>query len=342
MTVEEQDLLDTALGRLSEADLQPVVINERRSLDAGSDVVIRVNAPVGSELYDVQFKTKISRSSAGAIHHQGDRRLLVVSPHISDSVAEVWRDRDIHFVDSAGNMYMRWPELLVDVRGRRGPSTPRPTRSGQPLRAFKSSGLRVLFILLSEPNGADLPYREVARASGSSLGTVQWVMKELEQLGYVQTGREGRRLSRVADLFNKWVEAYALDLWPRLTLGRFESADTAWWTRANQTMADEALQWGGETAAHFLNPYLRPGKAVIYAAALPQRLVLRYRLRKADADGNVEIRKRFWNVPRMASQALVPTPLIYADLVASGDPRLLEAAAEMREHDDGLRRLSDR
>jgi hypothetical protein len=142
MTVDEQTLLDTALRRLSEAELQPVVTDDRPSPDADFDPVFRVNAPVGTELYDVQLKTMVSRSSAGAIHHKGARRLLVVSQHVSDAVAEVWRDRDIHFVDSAGNMYLRWPKLLVDVRGRRGQPSARPTRVGQPLRAFESSGLR--------------------------------------------------------------------------------------------------------------------------------------------------------------------------------------------------------
>ncbi len=88
-----------------------------------------------------------------------------------------------------------------------------------------------------------------------------------------------------------------------------------------------------------MNSHLRPGKAVVYASTLPRRLIIGHRLRKSGVDGNVEIRERFWNFPQPSSQLTVPTPLIYADLVASADPRQLEAAAYLRDHDDLLRRL---
>jgi hypothetical protein len=138
---------------------------------------------------------------------------------------------------------------------------------------------------------------------------------------------------------SRWVEAYAFDLWPRLTLGNFEASDPSWWTKADEAMRATDAQWGGETAAPLLNAHLRPGKAVIYALALPKQLIIDYRLRKSSADGNVEIRKRFWNFPGSRAQLTVPSPLIYADLIASGDPRQLEAAADLREHDELLRRL---
>lgn len=339
LTPADEELLTSALGRLAEAELHAVVEGERGAADADFDALVRVGAPVGTELYGVQLKTKVSPGSAAAIHPKGDRRLLVVSPYVSDSVAEVWRSRDIHYVDSAGNMYLRWPGLLVDVRGRRRPSTPQPSQVGRPLRAFKSSGLRILFALLSDPGIVSAPYRDIGHHSGASLGTVQWVFKELERAGYVHSGPDGRRLHRVRDLFSRWVEAYALDLWPRLTLGHFESPDPMWWTKADEAMRAEGAQWGGETAAHRMNSHLRPGKAVVYASTLPRRLIIGHRLRKSGVDGNVEIRERFWNFPQPSSQLTVPTPLIYADLVASADPRQLEAAAYLRDHDDLLRRL---
>jgi hypothetical protein len=89
----------------------------------------------------------------------------------------------VHYVDSVGNMYLKGDGLLLDVRGRRGPSV-RPGTPGQPLRTFKPSGLKVVFALLAEPELIRAPYRELSHASGISLGTVQWVMTELETVGY--------------------------------------------------------------------------------------------------------------------------------------------------------------
>jgi hypothetical protein len=53
------------------------------------------------------------------------------------------------------------------------------------------------------------------------------------------------------------------------------------------------------------------------------------------------LRKRFWTIPVLAESDTVPTPLIYADLLADGDPRLIEAAAELRGSDADLRRLDE-
>jgi len=338
--LNEEDLLGAALRRLAEVELQAVVeVSGPGGVDGGFDALVRVNAPVGTELYEVQLKSRVSPGSAAAVRPPGHRRLLMVTSHVSEPVAEVWRRRDIHYVDSAGNMYLRWRGLLVDVRGRRRPSAPQPAAPGKPLRAFKPGGLRVLFALLCDPDLITAPYRDIAAFSGASLGTVQWVIKELEGAGYVYSAAHTRRLHRVRDLFGRWVEAYTLDLWPRLPLGRFDSPDPMWWTTADQALRAEDAQWGGEIAAHRLNPHLRPGRAVVYASKLPRRLLIDQRFRKAEGEGTVEIRERFWNFGQAPPDLTVPTPLIYADLIASADPRQLEAAAELRDGDELLRRL---
>lgn len=103
----------------------------------------------------------------------------------------------------------------------------RPTRSHDPqpnddtstravLRSFKNNGLRVVFVLLCVPKLVAAPYRDIAQASGTSLGTVHGVLTELQELGYVSDGDGARRLYRSRDLFKRWVSAYALDLYPRL------------------------------------------------------------------------------------------------------------------------------
>jgi hypothetical protein len=83
---------------------------------------------------------------------------------------------------------------------------------------------------------------------------------------------------------------------------------------------------------------LHPKRAVIYAPDVPKRLATEYRFRRSEGEGSVEVRQRFWLLPADPSLT-VPTPLIYADLVASGDPRLAEAAADLRESDALLQRL---
>jgi hypothetical protein len=330
MRQQDSELLDYALAHLADAGLAVSKV----SPDEGNDLHLRFGDR--TYVYEIQLKRKISPASAQVNRPSRGRRPLLVAPHVSDRVGEALREQGVNYVDSVGNMYLREDGLLLDVRGRRGPTTPLPGAHDRPLRAFKSSGLKVVFALLADPELVTVPYREIAQASGVSLGTVHWVLTELEVAGYATT--VPRQMYRTRTLFDRWVEAYTFDLWPRLTLARFDAPDPAWWTGADDALRAAEAQWGGETAAHRLNPHLRPKRAIIYAPDVPKRLATEYRFRRSDGEGGVEVRQRFWHLPSDPSLT-VPTPLIYADLVAAADPRLAEAAVDLRESDALLQRL---
>lgn len=76
-------------------------------------------------------------------------------------------------------------------------------------------------------------------------------------------------------------------------------------------------------------------KQFIAAAAAKYRL-------QADLKGNIEILEAFWKFPADPRWPdVVPAPLVYADLVATLDPRNLEAAELVRtQHiEDALRKV---
>lgn len=323
------ELTDAALDRLEEAGV--------RATAQATDHRVRLSAGADAHDYLVEVKKSASRALAGLVRNTpGPRRTLLVTDYVTDAVGEVLRANDIHFVDAAGNIYLHWPNLLVDIRGRRRPAAP-PAHvvPGRPQHTFKRAGLKVVFMFLAEPSTLNLSMREAAAASGASHGTVQNVLRDLDQTGFLDSER--RTLHRTRDLFNQWVEAYILNLWPALTLGRFAAADPMWWRSATDEVVAAGAQWGGERAAFQLDRYVRPGGAVIYAPELPRDLIVANRFRKAVGEGNVEIRRRFWSFGE--ARPIVPTPLVYADLIASADPRQHEGAAILRENDDVLRRL---
>ncbi|HZF14720.1 MAG TPA: type IV toxin-antitoxin system AbiEi family antitoxin [Steroidobacteraceae bacterium] len=81
--------------------------------------------------------------------------------------------------------------------------------------------------------------------------------------------------------------------------------------------------------AQQLTQYLKPGVITIYArqALRPlNMLITRHQLRR-DPKGTIEVLDAFWpaNLP-VDQPGLVPTPLIHADLLATGDARGLETA----------------
>lgn len=83
----------------------------------------------------------------------------------------------------------------------------------------------------------------------------------------------------------------------------------------------------GEPAAAKLTGHLRPQTTTLYADKINPRLLFDYKLR-ADPDGTIEIVKRFWAF-EANDKALVPLPLIYADLLITGDARCIEIAVRI-------------
>jgi len=243
-----------------------------------------------------------------------------VADHVTPPMAEELRARKIPFVDAAGNAFLDQPPLFVWVKGEK----PRATTGGaQPMgRAFQASGLQVLFALICHPEWAELPYREIAQRAGVAHGTVGWVMAELPKLGFMAELRGKRRLMQRERLLQQWAEFYPRALRPRLLLGRYRAENLAWWDTIEPTKYGALL--GGEPAGGRITHYLRPGAATFYTEKIDPRLLVDLRLR-TDVNGNVEIYRRFWTFDG-AEVGLAPTPLVYADLMATGDGRCIETA----------------
>ena len=276
--------------------------------------------------FEAEAKTNLRPAMLGAVQKQLTAyrgNPLLVADYITPQIAEDLRRRGLQFIDTAGNAYINQPPMLVWITGQKQPV---PVATDEPRnRAFQPTGLKVLFALLCRPDAVNLPYREIAEMAGVAHGTVGWVMPELPKLGFMVDVDNRRRLIDRERLLGRWVETYARLLRPKLLLARYQAPDL------NQLMqvAPEKYEvlLGGEPAAYKLAGTLRPGVASLYVDNVDTKLVAEFRLRP-DPKGNVELRKRFWNF-QPPDKGLVPAILVYADLLATGDPRCFEAAQEL-------------
>lgn len=282
----------------------------------------------------VEWRSRMPPAVAAAL--QLPPGSMLVTPWLGEEAGEILRQRGTDFVDSAGNAHLEWDGVLVDVRGRRRIRAEEPAIPRSAGRAFTRAGAQLVFVLLSWPEMASCSLRELARAARVSLGAAQQSMEDLASAGYVYDGPRGRVLARDSDLVGRWGEAYALRLAPKLDLGRFEVENDRWRRSADEVLREAGAQWGGELAATRLDSHLRPTTATVYADDVPAALVLKFRMRPSST-GSVFIRRRFWSVP--ADDLVVPAPLVWADLMISGDPRQREHAERLKESEDGLARL---
>ena len=233
----------------------------------------------------------------------------------------------MNFVDAAGNAHINQDGLYVWVKGEKDTLGLKAERERR--RAFKPTGLKLLFAILCQPDLAETNYRKLAETTGVALGTVHRVMQDLIEDRYVlKLGRFERRLAEPRELLDAWVPAYIRDLRPRLLLERFEAEQIRWWTRTDPRRY--GALWGGEPAAAQLTRYLKPGGLTIYADKIPAALVVEKHLKKAE-EGRVEFRKKFWPFDADKTTQTVPPILVYADLLALADPRARETAERIYE-----------
>jgi len=333
---EMNALLDGVTSVLEDLDIA-VSREYLGDLDKAVDVVLTLDAGRwGSVRYPIEMRLgRLDRQRATAMALPAERPLLLIAPHVPDTVAEVLRERGVDYADAAGNARLVWDGLLVDVRGRRPRSIPVPGNDPSASRAFTRSGVMVVFALLSWPELSGRPVREVATVSGTAVGTAHTVLAALSAAGYLYRSGDGWRLNRAGELLDRWAEAYAVTLARKLRLGSFALDDVSQLGDLEDALRDHGAQLAGELAGSRIDPHLRPATATFYVEEVPTDLVARFRLRPDDADGTVHFRRRFWQ-HRSPDATLVPSPLVYADLVSSGDPRQREHAERIRGVDDRL------
>jgi len=345
----ERKILEDALVALERTTgLQATVVAQEPRTPQGAhpDAAIEIAGDGKRLRFLVEIKT-VDRAIALATAKQQlaplGKQGVLVTPHLTAELANHCRAKlDLQFIDTAGNAYLRVPGLYVFVRGERpqGPAaTARGTRGGG-----TATALRVVFAILCKPELLNAPYRDIVAAARVALGAVGWVFFDLHGRGYVMGGMRtrDRHVLEPGRLVEEWVTTYPIRLRPKLNRQRFRAPDPDWWQTTR--LPDGAL-WGGEVAANTLTGHLKPATCTIYIDPTTRRdgvarLAKDHRLR-ADLEGEVEILDTFWTFPADPRQPeLVPPLLVYADLMATLDPRNLEIAKRIREEhvDHALRR----
>lgn len=290
-----------------------------------ADALIRIIWQDMEWYFVAEVKNTLTRATlGGAVHqlHKLPEKGLLVTTHVTPQLAEQLKEMDIPFIDTVGNAYINEPPLFIFIKGNRHPL---PYRGERPARAFQPTGLQVIFAILCNPGLENAPFRDIAKLAKVALGTVGWVMRDLKQMGFlIDMGRRGRHLIRKKDLLTQWVTAYPERLRPKLLVERYHATNFDWWRDAR--LDNFQAFWGGEIAAAMLTKYLKPHIVTIYTNEPFGEFLLRHRIKK-NPDGDIEILRVFWEFRHdWAHHNLVHPLLVYADLLATGDPRNIETA----------------
>ena len=264
-----------------------------------------------------------------------DGPCVLMTDYLAPGAANLLRTEGVFYLDTAGNAYLDLDKMFILVEGQKRTEFPRRA----PLAAFGEAGVRLIFTLLAAPELLNEPYRRIATAADVAQGTITHVLQDLEELGFFQkTGRNRMLRNRLA-LAERWAEAYAERLRPKLLRARFDAPDPQWWKRVD--LAQFGGAWGGEPAGAKLTDYLKPETFTLYIPKRPDapgtygRFIAENGLRKNPA-GNLEILETFWDpeIIGPTEQNTAHPLLVYADLMATQDARCIETGKII--HDERL------
>jgi hypothetical protein len=243
---------------------------------------------------------------------------------LSEKLRQTLKESDIAYLDGAGNTCITAPGLYILVEGKKQKLDLKKTRH----RAFTKTGIKIVFNFLLREKLINEPYRTIAETTGVSLDTISKTISSLKTLGFiVDLDDKNQKLVRKKDLLNRWIYQYGDKLRPSLLVGNFRFLDPEkdWKTLA----LDATTQWSGEPAGDLLTGYLKPEIFLLYTEQTRSDLMKQLRL-VPDDDGKIEVYQRFWTIGENGQQT-VPSLLVYADLIYSGDPRNLETAQRIYE-----------
>ena len=264
------------------------------------------------------------------------QKVVIFSDYIPASLAQVMREEKIWFVDAAGNAYLEIPDkLLIHVTGNRPHRI--ATLKGQ---YFTEVGAKVLFYLLKHGPNIEATYRELSAATSVSLDKISKLLNELKDDVTIVRQRQGcyqvRNRRRLLDM---WVEAFVGKLHPKIVLGHYRSPygkDVA--ALLEGGLQDDALGdvvVGGEYAADLLTGYLRASSVTLYVPLGETDAVQRNLKLAPSKEGPIEVCTGFApEIGRLSKKhgfVLADPVLVYAELLATDDPRCGETALLINE-----------
>lgn len=277
--------------------------------------------------FDVELRAFINRARLGLVLDQlkGMKgRPLLVTEFVNPKLMETIEEYGINFIDATGNAYIKVPPLFIKIKGTR-----RAIKKN-PRAIFNTAELQMIFTLLCNPGIENRTIRVVENYTGVAIGTVHNTFQKLVELDFMRvTNYQRYKLLRKDKLLENWVTLYPEKLKPKYLIGKYAFTENQ---VNDMELRNYNALWGGEEAAVRLTNYLRPFIYTIYIDDKEGEFILKNRLRK-DNRCNLVLMKKFWNFENVDYPDITHPILVYADLLATGDPRNIEAAKIIYEKD---------
>jgi len=256
---------------------------------------------------------------------------VFVAPYISPAAAKICREKNVGYLDQAGNCRLVFDRIFILREGRANPF--KVSRSLKTIYQPVSS--RVLRVLLCDPK-RNWKLVDLQKEAGVSLGQVYNVKEALLNREWVSEAEEGIRLTAPAQLLDDWAKTYSFR---KNEVFDFYSLESVVEVEAKlaEVCRGEQIQYGltSFSAAARLAPSVRYKRAFAYVSGDINRVSAMLNLKPVTSGPNVTVLKPydqgvFYGMKQNEGTNLVSSVQVYLDL-KSYHGRGEEAAEEIRK-----------
>lgn len=326
------------IARLKELPFVRDVFVDAREIahDGRFDARVEIRTAEGQTSFLVEHKrTHLGLDAAERLLHlrAAVPDLLLFCPLVGRGLAERFGAAGLGFVDLAGNCHVQIGErYLAYVEGRRADEKPRSERG------LRAPSYRVLFALLVQPDLTTATARAIAEAAGgvSPQTAVDTRARFVERGFLLETSRGAVWAPRGwRDALDLFAQGFTTTLRPQLAIGTYRAMqrDPAALEAELQdrlaALGDVEWRWGGGAASARMTGHFRGDQTVLYVDQPRDGLAKHLQLRP-DGAGPVHVYSAPGPLAFVSPVHDCVAPLLaYVDLLAEGDERARDGAAEI-------------
>ena len=319
------DFVYEAIASLEETTGVTIAIESIRKI---YDVVLQIN----NEIFYCIAKKNAKNANYGIIMSalkdiNHSKNNIIIADYLTKNTAEELKQNGINYLDASGNAFIKTNAFFVYVEGRKAKINKKTNQT----RAFQEAGLKLLLLLVSNPETLQFSYRELAEKTGIALGSVSNIFKELEESHYLLKTRNKRVLKNQDEIIERWVIAYNELLKPRSFRKKMRTIGNEFNTNyiINNNLK---LYLGGEPGGELLTSHLKPKDYIIYTDEEISKVAKELKL-VPDDSGNIELYSKFWTDSLyLKNESAAPPLVVYADLLGTGNNRNIETAKHILEN----------
>jgi hypothetical protein len=314
MNAAEKTTLRNCLRNLSTLEGCRAEFEPQRD-NSGSCGRLRLEAPWGKISLGTLLHLRLTPKTAALLlqkmeNSNAQEHLILLTDFLPETLAARFRARNCSFMDSCGNAYLHHPQLHVEISGRKRKGE---TPSGG--RPFQKAGLKLIYVLLTNPEAVRWTCRRLAAEAGIALGAVSITLNRMEKMGYLSRAKvKERLLLNPSALLQRWELGFSEILRNKLLLHSCRFSTKLEITDISRLLREKNLGGnilvGGELGAHLLLDHPGPRSAVLHLASDALKTMLRLNL-IPDPEGNIDLVHIF--SPANRWQGWQPEGLMLAD-----------------------------